>query len=216
MNGRLFWLTLAGAAVVTVAATAISWLLFVNPIAQAVRTGTALQAEFAKILNLTPRISANNAVIFAQNTPTLELVTAKRNSLVRHRVEQTWLHSTKTFEAQARFTAKGGFLLRDAFVVNVRKGGRLAEIRLPKPKILSLEMGDLQILADEDGLWNKLSAADREKAIRGLKRTAKEEFLKTDFLEFATEEARRQIREIVAAAGCEAVFLPPLPEQQEY
>lgn len=212
MKNRLFWLTVLGAGIGTVAATAALWTFMLNPVRLAVKTGNEIQAQFVKFLNLTPRIEANSAVIFAQNTPTLELVTAERSSLARHRLEETWLHSTKTFEIEAPFNARAGLHLRDAFTVNILRGGKIAEIHLPRAKILSIEMGDLKILRDEDGLWNKLTPRNREVAIRTLARTAKTEFLNTDILTVATQEAERQIREIARAAGCEAVFIPEDPE----
>lgn len=209
MKDRLFWIILLAAGLGTLLATAAAWLFLFNPLREALKTGNEIQAQFVKTLNLTPRISANNAVIFAQNTPVLELVTVERSSLVRHHFEETWLHSTKTFEVEAPFTARAGFHLREPFTVNIPRGGKTAEIQLPRAKILSLEMGEIRILRDEDGLWNKLTPKDREKAIRTLNRLAKTEFLNTDILRAATEEAEKQIRSIAATAGCEAVFRQP-------
>ncbi|MEI8309759.1 MAG: DUF4230 domain-containing protein [Verrucomicrobiota bacterium] len=207
MRDRVFWLTVIGAGLVTVAATALAWVFLLNPVRQALKTGNEIQARFAEFMNLTPRIMANNAVIFAQNTPTLEMATVERQALVRHRFEESWLRSTKIFEVEAPFTARAGFVLRDAFTVNVARGGRTADVRLPRAKILSVEMGDIRILRDEDGLWNRLTAQDREKALRILAKTAKAEFLRTDILKAATEEAEKRVRQVARAAGCEAVFL---------
>lgn len=197
------------AAIATVAGSVLAYSFMVAPLRSAVEAGNRVHAEFQKILNLTPRITANQAVIFSQNTPVLELVTVERSSLVRHRADETWLHSTKTFEIEATFSARAGFNLRDLFTVNIPKGGRMAEVQLPRPKILSIGMSDLRVLRDEDGLWNTLTAKDREKALRTLERTAKAEFLKTDILEAARTAAEAQIRGIVAPAGCEVVFVGP-------
>lgn len=213
MSRRAFWLTILGACLGTVVLTALAWVFLLNPVRQAVKTGNEIQAQFVKFLNLTPRIMADNAVLFAQSTPTLELVTVERQALVRHRFEESWLHSTKTFEVEAPFTARAGFHLRDAFTVNIPRGGTTAEIRLPAARILSVEMGDIKILRDEDGLWNKLTAQDREKAIRTLAKTAKVEFLQTDVLKAATDEAERQVSQIAHAAGCSFTFFAGQPGQ---
>jgi len=207
MRGRVVWLVFGGAAVATGLASALVWTVMVAPLRSAVERANRIQHEFANLLNLTPRISANQAVVFAQNSPVLELVTVERSSLARHRVEETWLHSTKTFEIEASFQARAGFRLRDLFMVNIRRGGKVAEVRLPHAKILSFGMSDLRILRDEDGLWNTLTAKDREKAIRTLEKTAQSEFLKTDILPAATQEAEKRISEIAKAAGCGAVFI---------
>jgi uncharacterized protein YbjQ (UPF0145 family) len=211
MKDRVLWMTVLGAGLVTILVTALAWIFLLNPLRQAVSTGKEIQSEFVKFLHLTPRITANNAVIFAQNTPTLELVTVERQALIRHRFEESWLHSTKTFEVEAPFTARAGFPLREAFTVNIPRGGKTAEVRLPTAKILSVDMADIRILRDEDGLWNKLTAQDREKAIRTLTKTAKAEFLQTDILKAATREAEKQIRAIAQAAGCDAVFPVEIP-----
>jgi len=207
MSGRTFWLTLLAAVATTVAITSAAWVFLIQPVQQAVRAGNALRKEFVERLQFTPQITANNAAIFAQNTPTLELVTVRREALIRHRFEESWLHSKKTFEVESPFTVRAGFFLREPFSVNVLRGGKIAEIRLPAAKLLSVEAGDLRILRDEDGLWNKLTAEDREKAIRTLTTTAKREFLQTDILAAAKTEAEDRIREIAQAIGCEAVFL---------
>jgi hypothetical protein len=195
------------AAIATVLGSALVYSLMVAPLRSAVGAGNRIHEEFQKILNLTPRITANQAVIFSQNTPVLELVTVERSSLVRHRTEETWLHSTKTFEIEATFSARAGLNLRDLFTVNIPKGGRSAEVQLPRAKILSIGMSDLHVLRDENGLWNTLSAKDREKAIRALERTAKAEFLKSDILAAARTAAEAQIRPIVELTGCEATFV---------
>ena len=214
MKSRLLWLTLAAAVVAAAIATWAAWIFLIAPIRTAIETGHKIQQEFASALNLTPRISAGRTVIFSPTSPTLELVTAERSSVERLRVEDTWLHSTKVFEVEAVFAAKAGFDLREPFSVNVLRGGRTAEIRLPKAQILSLGMSGLRVLADDDGIWNKISAQDREKAIGSLERQAKAEFLKTDLLATATREAEKRIREIAASAGCEAVFIPSLARER--
>jgi len=195
------------AAIATVVGSVLAYSFMVAPLRTAVEAGNRVHEAFQKILNLTPRITANQAVIFSQNTPVLELVTVERSSLGRHRTDETWLHSTKTFEIEATFSARAGFNLRDLFTVNIPKGGRTAEVQLPRAKILSLAMSDLRVLRDEDGLWNMLTAKDREKAIRTLERTAKAEFMKTDILQAARAAAETQIRAIVEPTGCEVTFL---------
>lgn len=197
------------AAIATVVGSVLAYSFMVAPLRTAVEAGNRVHEAFQKILNLTPRITANQAVIFSQNTPVLELVTVERSSLVRHRTDETWLHSTKTFEIEATFSARAGFNLRDLFTVNIPKGGRTAEVQLPRAKILSLGMSDLRVLRDEDGLWNTLTAKDREKAIRTLERTAKAEFMKTDILQAARAAAETQIRAIVEPTGCGVTFVGP-------
>jgi hypothetical protein len=206
MKSRVLWLTIGGASLATVVASALVWMFLVAPMRSAIDRANRIQQEFSHLLNLSPRISVNHAILFAQNSPVLDLVTMERQALARHRLEETWLHSTKTFEIEASFHARAGFHLREAFTVNVRPGGKVAEVHIPPAKILSVDMSDLRILLDEDGLWNGLSAHDREKAIRELEKTAKADFLRTDILSAALREAKNQIREIAKSSGCEVIF----------
>jgi hypothetical protein len=207
MNGRLFWLTFGGAAAVTAVACWVIWVTTLAPLDRALKAANVMKDRFDQALNLTPRISVNQAIVFSQTSPAMELVTAKRSARVRHQLSETWLHSTKEFDIEATFTAQAGFALRDALVVNIPRGARTAEITLPRAKILSMEMSDFQILKDEDGLWNKLKAKDRELAMRALNVAAKKSFASTDLLASARDEAKARITEIVRAVGCEPVFL---------
>lgn len=205
-------LTFGVAALLTVGACWFIWVWTLAPMDRALKAANAMQAEFIAAMNMTPRITVEHAIVFAQTSPTLELVTATRDALAQHRLSETWMHSTKEFEIEARFTARAGFALRDPFVINVPLGSKKIEISLPRAKILAMDMADFRILRDEDGLWNKLTGKDRERAIRALQRTARKDFENTDLLGAATAEAQRRVSEIVRNVGAEAVFL--LPDQE--
>ena len=209
LKSPLLWLTLLGAALVTGVACWLSWLLVLEPQNSAMRMAGALKTSFEETMNLSPRISVRNAIVFAQNSPVLQLATAERQATVRHHFANTWLHSTKEFEVEADFTARAGYELREGFAINLPPGGRVAEITLPRAKILSMEMSDLRILRDEDGLWNKMTAQDRERAIRTLRKNARTEFAATDLVGMAAGEAHARIAEIVRQAGAEPLFPQP-------
>lgn len=206
MKDRLIWLTVAGCAILTIVACWLIWTFMVAPMEHALKVGNEIKGRFEKVLNLTPRISVNNTIIFAENTPVFELVTVERTALIRHRFEETWLHSTKTFEIEATFTAHAGFDLHDPFTIDIRRGGQVADIYLPRAKILSLGMSNLSIVRDEDGLWNKLTAKDREKSIRALERAAKKEFASTGILAAATQEGEKRLSKIILQTGCQVNF----------
>lgn len=215
MKSPLVWATVALAAALTALATWVGWAFLIAPMENAVKTANLLATTFENAFQTTPRISINQAVVISQNTPVLELVTLERQILVRHSLRETWMHSTKEFEIEAAFTAKAGIPLREEFTIDLVNGGRRASVRFPRAKLLSLEMGDLRILRDEDGLWNKLTAKDRERAIRDLRGEARRQILSTDFLPTATEETREQIAGLLAAAGSTAVFTHPAPPERK-
>lgn len=156
---------------------------------------------FEKTMNLTPEIRVNSVVVVAATTPARELVTAKKQLRVRESTEQTWMHSTKTFVIEATFTARAGFDFQIPLTIQLDPVQFGLKADLPPPKILSLSMSDLQILRDEDGLWNKLTAADREKAFQSLKEKAHDQFLESDLLAKAALEGESLVRESLEASA---------------
>ena len=58
-------------------------------------------------------------------------------------------------------------------------------------------MGDVRVLQDEDGLWNRLTAQDREQAFRALEEKARKTFAESNLLPEARLEAEKRIRELI-------------------
>jgi hypothetical protein len=160
----------------------------------------AIAENFRKAFNFTPEVRAHSAVLVAQSSPVLELVTYQRNAIVQHGWEQTWMGSTKNFEIEATFTAKAGFDLRERFVVKLDQRDGTIKTEMPKPKILSVGMSDVRIKRDENGLWNKLTGAEREQAFKELEKRAREDFEKSSVLSQAQAEAEIRIRELLQAS----------------
>jgi hypothetical protein len=70
-------------------------------------------------------------------------------------------------------------------------------------------MGAFQITRDDDGWWNKVSAADRETVVRELQATARAQAESSGILEEARASAQQRIREIVERNGAVVEFVPP-------
>lgn len=167
-------------------------------------------AKFQQVFNFTPEVRSNSVTIIQATVPVLELVTVQKQASVRNAWSQTWLHSTKTLEIEATFTARAGFDLEAPFVVDLDPATGACRVTLPPPKILNIGMSDLRILRDEDGFWNAITAADREQAIRQLEEKARAEFTRSSLVADAQKEAERRIREIIPA-GRTVEFLTPTP-----
>jgi hypothetical protein len=194
--GVLGWVIAAAALTI-----ALTLLLFWRTSAEitddARRMANSIAAGFSQTLNFTPRISVDSVVIVAGNTPVLELVTLEKQALVRHRWSHSWLYSMKNLEIEATFTARAGFDLRDPIRINIDPRTRFVGTDLPPPKLLSLGMGDVRVLQDEDGFWNKLTAEDREEAFRALEEKARQTFAKSNLLPEARLEGEKRIRELI-------------------
>jgi hypothetical protein len=188
------------------------WRTAVSVTDTARQTGEILAAEFQRTLNFTPEIRVNSVVIVAASTPVSEFVVLEKKALVRHRWTQTWLHSTKNFEIEATFTAKAGFDLTEPFQVDIDPATKTVGALLPAPRILSFGMGEVRILRDEDGLWNKLTEADREQAFAALEKKAREQLENSSFLAEARTQAEERIAAVLQAAGQDVEIRRPRPQ----
>ena len=187
-------------------------LFFTNRATTEIRAmGADIAARFETAFNVSPEVRVDGLVIIEAKTPLLEVATASRSIVVRHRWEHTHLYSTKVLEIEAPFTAKAGFNLEEPFRVRIDPHTRIVSADLPKPQILSTEMGEIKILRDEDGLWNKLTAVDREEAFRALREQAKKQFDETALLNEARQEAEARVRELLDSTGKPPAPLPWRP-----
>jgi hypothetical protein len=203
--GVLAWVMAAGA--LTVALTLLLfWRVSAEITEEARRMGESIAAGFDQALKFTPQISVDSVVIVAANTPVFELVTLQKQTLVRLRWTHTWLYSTKNLELEATFTARAGFDLRDPIRINIDPRTRFISADLPPPKLLSLGMGDVRVIQDDDGLWNKLTSQDREQAFRALEEKARKTFAESKLLPEARLEGEKRIRELIDKTAWPAIL----------
>lgn len=186
----------------TVLATAlIIWMSVSRVYDDTAAAAQTVATAFQKTMNLTPEIRVNSVVVVAATTPARALITAEKQVRVRESTEQTWMHSTKTFVIEATFTAQAGFDFKIPLSIQIDSRNLGLTADLPPPTILSVSMSDLQILQDENGLWNKLTAADREKAFHSLEQKARDQFIESDLLAKAAFEGESIVRDALEASA---------------
>jgi len=122
------------------------------------RLGKNLRAAFIDIAHLQPRITINDRVYMEQTTPLSELVVLSRRIEVEHELLHTWAGSSKRVKLHGTFIAKAGFDLRKGLSIDIRPDGIMVE--LPHAQILGLEQQQMDVLAFENGLWNRISGQD--------------------------------------------------------
>jgi hypothetical protein len=122
------------------------------------RLGKNLRAAFVDIAHLQPRITINDRVYMEQTTPLSELVLLSRRIEVEHELLHTWAGSSKRVKLHATFIAKAGFDLRKGLSIDVRPDEIIAQ--LPHAQILGVEQQQVDVLAFENGLWNRISGQD--------------------------------------------------------
>jgi hypothetical protein len=122
------------------------------------RLGKNLRAAFVDIAHLQPRITINDRVYMEQTTPISELVVLSRRIEVEHELLHTWVGSSKRVKLHGTFIAKAGFDLRRGLSIDVRPGAIM--VQLPHAQILGVEQQQMDVLAFENGLWNRISGQD--------------------------------------------------------
>ena len=122
------------------------------------RLGKNLRAAFVDIAHLQPRITINDRVYMEQTTPISELVVLSRRIEVEHELLHTWVGSSKRVKLHGTFIAKAGFDLRRGLSIDIRPDAIM--VQLPHAQILGVEQQQMDVLAFENGLWNRISGQD--------------------------------------------------------
>jgi hypothetical protein len=122
------------------------------------RLGKNLRAAFVDIVHLQPRITINDRVYMEQTTPISELVVLSRRIEIEHELLHTWVGSSKRVKLHGTFIAKAGFDLRRGLSIDIRPDAIM--VQLPHAQILGVEQQQMDVLAFENGLWNRISGQD--------------------------------------------------------
>jgi hypothetical protein len=168
--------------------------------------GHVVADSFRSAFNFQPQVTINDIVVLEQSAPIAELAMESKRVFAQHIYQSTWAYSTKTMEMYGVFTAKAGFDLTQPIVVKIQRMPLKIFIKLPQPKLLSLQMDNYHILRDEDGYWNKLDASEREAAVTELQKNAREKVSASPLLAESKTELEKRIQEIVAKDGYTVEF----------
>lgn len=122
------------------------------------RLGKSLRAAFIDIAHLQPRITINDRVYMEQTMPVSELVVLSRRIEVEHELLHTWAGSSKRVKLHGTFLAKAGFDLRKGLSIDIRPNEII--VQLPHAQVLGVEQQQVDVLAFENGLWNRISGQD--------------------------------------------------------
>jgi hypothetical protein len=157
------------------------------------RLGKDLRAAFVDIAHLQPRITINNRVYMEQTTPASELVVLSRQIEVEHELLHTWVGSSKRVKLHGTFNVKAGFDLRQNLSIDIRPNEII--VQLPHAQILGLEQGQVDVLAFENGLWNRISGEDVQNQLSILPQLAREKATESGLPAEAEHALRQQIEQ---------------------
>jgi hypothetical protein len=157
------------------------------------RLGKDLRGAFIDIAQLQPRITINNRVYMEQTTPVSELVVLLRRIEVEHELLHTWVGSSKRVKLHGTFTVKAGFDLRQDLSIDIRPNEII--VALPHAQILGIEQNQVEVLAFDNGFWNRISGEDLQNELSVLPRLAREKAAESGLPAEAERALRRQIEE---------------------
>ena len=161
------------------------------------RVGRDVRDALVEMAQLKPRVTINNRIYLERTTATAQLAILSRQIEVEHEMLHTWAGSTKRVKLHGTFTAKAGFDLQHDVAVDLQSDA--ITISLPHATILGVEQKQIEVLAFENGFWNRISAADVEAQIATLPELARQKASESGFLVEAETALQTQLNERVHA-----------------
>lgn len=157
------------------------------------KLGKDLRGAFIDIAHLQPRITINNRVYMEQTTPVSELVVLSRRIEVEHEFLHTWVGSSKRVKLHGTFNAKAGFDLQQNLSIDIRPEEIV--VQLPHAKILGVEQDEVDVLAFENGLWNRISGEDLQGELSVLPELAWKKAAESGLSDEAEHTLQQQLNE---------------------
>jgi hypothetical protein len=161
------------------------------------RLGKDVRSAFIDIAHLQPRITINNRVYMEQTAPVSELVVLSQRIEVEHDFLHTWMGSSKRVRLHGTFTVKAGFDLQQELSVDVRPDQIV--IQLPQAQILDVAQDQVDVLAFENGFWNRISGDDVQNELAILPQLARQKATETGLPAEAERALQQQLNERVHA-----------------
>ena len=161
------------------------------------RLGKDLRAAFIDIAHLQPRITINNRVYMEQTMPVSELIVLSRRIEVEHELLHTWVGSSKRVKLHGTFNVKAGFDLRQNLSIDIRPNE--INVQLPPAQILGIEEVQMDVLAFENGFWNRISGEDLQNELSILPQLAREKAVESNLPAEAERTLQRQLNERIHA-----------------
>jgi len=157
-----------------------------------------VSTAFVDIAHLQPRITINDRVYMEQTTPVSELVVLSRRIEVEHELVHTWAGSSKRVKLHGTFIAKAGFDLRKGLSIDIHPNEIVVQV--PPAQILGVEQQQVDVLAFENGLWNRISGQDVQSEFSVLPDLARKKAAESELSAEAEETLREQLEQRIQTA----------------
>jgi hypothetical protein len=190
-----------GLAIVIAAITAAAYILLVKAPPEAANKWYDLARNICKdlddVIHFRPRVTSGGVTLLKESSSIKELSTTERNFEHTYTWETIWLGSTKRIEYKGKFIAKAGYDLTKPFSIDISEDGKTIRAQMPPARINSVEQLKMEVIKDENGLWNKISPQEREQATNALLKDARTNIEKSDILDDADEAFIRQLEDAI-------------------
>jgi len=161
------------------------------------RLGRDVRDALVEMAQLQPRVAVNNRIYLEKTTAKAQLAILSRQVEVEHEFLHTWEGSTKRMKLHGTFTAKAGFDLQKDVAVDLQPTE--IAISLPHATILGVEQNQVDVLAFENGFWNRISAADIETQLATLPELARQKASESGILAEAETALQTQLSQRIHA-----------------
>lgn len=154
---------------------------------------------FVDLLHVRPEVREGTKVVWGQTSARTEVMVAAKKITVEYDWEHEWLGSRKVIRLEQTYEVKAGFDLEKSFWVEMGPGEGQVRAHLPEPEILAVSPEGEVSYRDEDGWWNKVTDADRSKALSALAGEARRRGESGPFLREARELAGSRLVDLARA-----------------
>lgn len=164
------------------------------------------------VVHIRPRVTFGGITLLKESNSIKELSTTERNFDCTYTSENTWMGSTKRIELKGSFVGKAGYDLVQPFSIDIAADGKTIRAHMPPVQINSVEQVKMEVMKDENGIWNKISPQEREQGINALLGQARKSLEKSGILREADEAFTRQLEEAIRKSAPQGVeiFREPL------
>ncbi|MBO0696258.1 MAG: DUF4230 domain-containing protein, partial [Verrucomicrobia bacterium] len=107
----------------------------------------------------------------------------------------TWVGSSKRVKLHGTFIVKAGFDLQHDLSIDIRPNEIIVQV--PHARILGVEEEQVDVLAFENGLWNRISGQDLQSELSILPRLAREKAAESGLPAEAEGALQQQIEQRV-------------------
>ena len=167
---------------------------------------------FVSIAGMQPRVTVDEHVVYEQSSPVLELAVLQREATVERETENTWIGSTKHVRIRGTYRIKAGYDLTRPFTVQL-DGADLGVVRLrmPRARLLTVELEKLDVLTMDNGLWNHIEPNDFETEVNAMNLDARAKAWREGMAAEAEKTFIEQVQQKLGA-GHRLEVLTDLPE----